>query len=312
MRRILFVFLDGVGLGPAHENNPLATHDTPALDRLAHDQPWTSALAPVTTLHHTVRSLDAALGVDGLPQSGTGQATLFTGRDCIRMVGRHFGPFPHSATHAALDTHSLFHQIQTLGEAPTASTAFANAYPPQFFERAASRGRWPTTTRCCRAASVRLRTLDDLKAGDALAADLTGEGLRAHLDLPIERRTPHEAGHHLAALQQRHTFTLFEYFHTDKMGHGRLDVPPAHLLEQLDAFFEALLDTLDPASDTLLVTSDHGNLEALHRKTHTRNPVPLLVYGWAAPFFSSATDLTDVTPTIVRALQSEVSLQAEG
>jgi hypothetical protein len=28
------------------------------------------------------------------------------------------------------------------------------------------------------------------------------------------------------------------------------------------------------------------------------------VHGWAAPFFSNATDLTDVTPAIVEALRS--------
>ena len=306
MRRILFVFLDGVGLGPSHAHNPLAATDLPSFAHLAHGQSWTADLASVTTPHRTIRSLDAVLGVDGLPQSGTGQATLFTGVDCIRMAGRHFGPFPHSATHTVLDADNLFHQIHALGNGTTPATAFANAYPPLFFERAASRGRWPTTTRCCRAASVRLRTLDDLQSGDALAADLTGDGLRTHLDLPVERRRPRDAGTHLAALHRRHAFTLFEYFHTDKMGHGRLDESPVHLLGQLDAFFAALLDTLDPAADTLLVTSDHGNLEALHRKTHTRHPVPLLVYGWAAPFFSEATDLTDVTPSIVRALQSEV------
>jgi phosphopentomutase len=107
----------------------------------------------------------------------------------------------------------------------------------------------------------------------------------------------------LAALHGSHALTLFEYFHTDKLGHGRLDMPPGVLLGQLDAFFGTLLDALDPKRDTLLVTSDHGNLEALGQKTHTRNPVPLLAYGWAAPFFASATDLRDVAPAIVAALQ---------
>lgn len=305
MRRILFVFLDGVGIGPPGASNPLASGAWPALNALAHRQPWAAGLAPVATPRHTVRTIDATLGVDGLPQSGTGQATLLTGVDCVRKAGRHFGPFPHSATHAVLDARNLFHQIQALDLPLETPAAFANAYPPQFFEHAASRGRWPTTTRCCRSASVPLRTLDHLREGQALAADLTGEGLRLHLNATIPARTPADAGRHLAALHREHAFTLFEYFHTDKLGHGRLDVTPDVLLGQLNVFFGALLDELDPEHETLLVTSDHGNLEALDRKTHTRNPVPLLVHGWAAPFFASAHDLRDVAPAIVAALRSE-------
>mgnify|MGYP006275361333 FL=1 len=305
MRRFLFVFLDGVGLGPPSTANPLASFGGSAFRALADGQQWTLDLSPRAIPHHTVRSLDATLGMDGLPQSGTGQATLFTGTDCIRRVGRHFGPFPHSATHSVIDRANLFHQIHALpGPTPT---AFANAYPPRFFEYAEARGRWPTTTRCCRAASVPLRTLDHLRNGRAVAADLTGEGLRTGLDLDVPRCSPADAGRHLAELSRSHLFTLFEFFHTDKMGHGRMDEAPGVLLRRLDCFFAALLDVLDPLYDTLLVTSDHGNLEALHRKTHTRNSVPLLVYGWAAPFFANATDLTDVTPSTIQALRARTS-----
>jgi phosphopentomutase len=98
--------------------------------------------------------------------------------------------------------------------------------------------------------------------------------------------------------------TLFEYFLTDKVGHGRDDTPPESLLQSLDQFLEGVLDELNPARDTLLLTSDHGNLEDTSHTQHTRHPVPLLVYGWAAPYFRNANALTDVTPGIVQALRS--------
>ena len=311
MRRLLFVFLDGVGLGPPSDANPLASTILPAFDELAGGQPWTDALQSVETNRRLVRPIDAALGVEGLPQSGTGQASLFTGVNCAELVGRHFGPFPHSDTHEVLATHSVFHQLAALNGSPSsetgfsASSAFANAYPPRFFEFARGRGRWTVTTRACLEAGVEVRGLEALREGRALTADLTGAAWRNQLELDVENISVAEAGRRLAALSRDHRFTLYEYFLTDKLGHGRLDVAPASLLGQLDTFFEALLASLDPEVETLVITSDHGNLEQMDVKTHTRHPVPLLVYGWAAPFFQSVNDLTGVTPALVEALRDE-------
>ncbi|MCA1481694.1 hypothetical protein, partial [Bradyrhizobium sp. NBAIM08] len=69
---VLFVFLDGVGLGPAPPEtgeNPFATLHFPAFERLAGGQPWTQAARPVRTPGHTFVPIDATLGVAGLPQS---------------------------------------------------------------------------------------------------------------------------------------------------------------------------------------------------------------------------------------------------
>ena len=301
MRRLLFVFVDGVGLGPAGSENPLAHGSRPAFRQLSGGAAWTRTLPARQSAHRVVRSLDATLGVDGLPQSGTGQATLFTGVNCAKRVGRHFGPFPHSATHEALDHRNLFHRVQALS--PTsAPAAFANAFPPQFFE--ASSRRETVTTRCCTSADVSLRTLDALQARRAVAADLTARGWRETLQLDVAPRTPAEAAEHLVATHRAHTLTLFEHFQTDKVGHRRIDLAPNVLLGRLDRFLGRLLTLLDPAHDTLLLTSDHGNLEDTRHTQHTRNPVPLFVYGWAAPYFTHARSLTDVTPAIATALEA--------
>ena len=302
MKRILFVFLDGVGLAPAGPSNPLSAHEGVAFRRLAGEQSWRHPFGETTTSTHLVRPIDATLGVDGLPQSGTGQATLMTGENCAVRVGRHFGPFPHSKTHDLLDHNNLFHKVQGLHSTHDAPAAFANAFPPQYFN--ATRRRSTVTTRCCRAAKVEIRDIDALREGRALPADLTGQAWRDLLALDIAHRDPAAAGATLAAAAEHHALTLFEYFLTDKVGHKRIDTPPHALLTQLDEFFEGLLRALDPTRDSILVTSDHGNLEDTSHTQHTRNPVPLIVYGWAAPYFREATDLTDVTPGIVRALKA--------
>ena len=302
MRHILFFFVDGVGIGPASADNPFAEASYPALHHLAGEQPWHAPFSARQGASRLVRSLDATLGVEGLPQSGTGQATLLTGTNCARIVGRHFGPFPHSKTHSTLDQDNLFRQVKALSD-PAPAVAFANAFPPQFFR--AARRRATVTTHCCQAAGVSLRDLTALQHRQAVTADLTGRTWHTQLGLEVPDRSLSEAAEVLLSTARAHAFTLFEYFLTDKVGHERIDTPAARILGDLDRVLAALLDRMDPTRDTLVLTSDHGNLEAGAHTRHTRNPVPLLVYGWAAPHFTDAADLTDVTPGIVRALRTE-------
>jgi bisphosphoglycerate-independent phosphoglycerate mutase (AlkP superfamily) len=150
-----------------------------------------------------------------------------------------------------------------------------------------------------------LRDLDALRNDRALAADLTTASWRERLNLSVPTRSPMDAAAVLSTLTRDHALTLFEYFLTDKAGHGRIETPPASLLTDLDRVLGTLADDFDPAREALVVTSDHGNLEEMSHARHTRNPVPLVVYGWAAPFFRDAQSLVDVTPSLVAALRSE-------
>lgn len=314
--RVLFVFVDGVGLGPAGPDNPLGGA-WPALETLAGGHAWTNAARAVDEPEHVFRPLDATLGVEGLPQSGTGQATLFTGVNGAARAGRHYGPFPHSKTKPALAEENIFAQIQRLGlpgsdgsggSSGREPSAFANAYPPRFFDYAQKRDRWTVTTRCCVEAGVPIRSVEALQRGAALAADLTGTAWKEKLGLDVAPISEADAAQNLLRLSQRHAFTLFEYFLTDKAGHSRDLDRARRVLRSLDAFLGALLESRP--DDTLLVlTSDHGNLEDLSAKGHTRAPVPLVALGPGARHFRAARDLTDVVPAILNALRE--SLPAE-
>lgn len=305
---VLFVFLDGVGLGPSTPDNPFATLELPGFAALAGGQRWTRDIVPINEPRHVVRPLDATLGVDGLPQSGTGQATLLSGVNGAQLAGRHYGPFPHSKTRPALARHNVFRRVQALFPNAAEPTAFANAYPDRFFRYAEHRDRWTVTTRCCLDANVRIRTTDDLTNGHALPADLTAEGWR-RFDDTVALLTEAEAAQRLARLGAQYRFTLFEYFLTDKAGHSRNPERAARVLTALDRFFQAL--HLHLADDLLLlVTSDHGNLEDLSSKTHTRHPVPLVAIGPGARTFAEASSIQDMTPAIVRALTPATSPSA--
>jgi len=302
--RVLFVFLDGVGIGPPSLHNPLSTQRWDGLEELAHNHPWVAPLPIVRSERHVVTSIDACLGVDGLPQSGTGQATLFTGVNCAAHVGRHFGPYPHSSTHDILQEQNVFRRIESQispVDPRNHASSFANAYPPQFFEWVNGRGRLTVTTRSAVASGLTLRRSEDLVDGNAISADITATGW-PDPDSPVQPRTEAEAARDLLHLHRQHRFTLFEYYLTDKVGHGRLDVSPKDILASVNRFLRGLVDGMDPEKECLVVASDHGNIEDTSTKTHTRNPVPLIAWGEGAHMFEDVANLGGVTPAIEKLL----------
>ena len=302
---VLFVFIDGVGLGDNNRDvNPLIRFHLPHFNHLAGQQLWSHSFTPVDSPTHVFTSIDATLEVEGLPQSGTGQATLFTGINCAELAGKHFGPFPHSKTKPTIAESSIFRQVNQLISSHPEPSAFANAYPPQFFEAAQARNRWTVTTLSCIEAGIKIRTIDDLKLNNALTADITRNAWKTHLSIPLEPISEQEAAQHLAHVSTTHPFTLYEYYLTDKAGHSQSFTKAEYVLLALDRLFDELLSTLDFNKTLLVITSDHGNLEDLSIKTHTFNKVPLIAYGAGASFFKEVASLMDITPAIISAFES--------
>jgi len=300
-RPLFFLFVDGLGLGPDASANLMSTRALPGFRAWTGGAPWT--LQGTRTPENrdgtrVFRGIDATLGVSGLPQSGTGQSTLFTGTNCAALMGRHYGPWPPTVTHPLLDSESLFHRAMELA---AGDVLFANAYPDAFFERNGRTGRWSTTTRAARAAGLSLCSLRDLAAGRALAADITGRGLSAFSGAP-HPVTEQLAAERLAGLVAAHSLVVFEYFHTDKAGHTASRERLIPVLDSFDEFLLALYQVW-PERATLVVTSDHGNAEDIAVKTHTRNPVPLLVYGPLAHHFEGVESLTGVMPAMLQAIE---------
>ncbi len=297
------VFIDGIGLGPAGPDNPLSD-ELPGMARLAGGEAWTSAAAPYDGESHVVRAIDATLGVEGLPQSGTGQATLFTGVNCAELAGRHYGPYPHSATRSAIAEKNVFQRVKTLFADDPEPAAFANAYPDRFFSFAARRDWWTVTTRCCLDANVPIRTAEMLKEGLAVSADITGGGW-PQAEPRIHPVSEEEAGMRFVEIARGHRFTLFEYYLTDKAGHAQDRQRAIEVLARLDRFLGAIDAQLNPQEELLIVTSDHGNLEDLSTRSHTEYPVPLIARGAGAEKLSDVRDLTDVVPAIMDVLEGQ-------
>ena len=302
---ILFVFIDGVGLGGEHaDNNPFCQLSLPGFERLSKNQRWTDAAENVRLPGHTFHPIDACLSVEGLPQSGTGQATLFTGVNCAAIAGRHFGPYPHSTSKPIIAKENIFTQVNQLFSAHEAPSAFANAYPEVFFNHAKAKNRWTVTTLACLESGIKIRKENDVRNEEAITAEITGQAWHDRLNIDILPIPEDEAARRLVNLASRHAFTLFEYYLTDKAGHSRDMDKATQVLRSLDSFFEGILAHADFDNTLLIVTSDHGNLEDLSIKPHTFNDVPLIAMGKGADLFQKTTSIQDITPAIMETLRS--------
>src|SRR3972149_1681462 len=88
----LFLFMDGVGLGDeGAEYNPLEKERMPNLSRLLDGKRLVSRSVPLESERATLVALDPNLGMRGLPQSATGQASLVTGKNVSQLIGEHYG-----------------------------------------------------------------------------------------------------------------------------------------------------------------------------------------------------------------------------
>ncbi|GAB4581567.1 MAG: metalloenzyme [Anaerolineales bacterium] len=298
----LFLFLDGVGLGkddPAI--NPFSKAALPNLNTLLNGQPFTVNAAPLVNGRATLHAWDARLGIPGLPQSASGQATLLTGKNVPRLIGEHYGPKPNPPIAEILRGETVFTLLKKQGF----STALLGAYPPGYFQVIQSGKRmFSAIPMAAHHAGVRLMTKEDLFAGRALSAEFTGHGWREHLGFPdTPLLEPDEAGHLLASLAMGYDFSFFEFWLSDYAGHKQEMGQAVQILENFDAVLGGLLDAWQDDEGLVLLTSDHGNLEDLSTRKHTMNPVPGLVIGaprLRARFLEGIEDLAGVTPAILR------------
>jgi hypothetical protein len=275
---VLLVFLDGVGIGPAHpERNAFPVAGLPTLRRLLGGRvPVADDLdgeGRIVTEHAVLVAADATLGIAGTPQSGTGQTSLLTGRNAAAEYGRHFGPWVPTKLREMLAEENLLTRAVRSG----ARAAFANANPvaaeadPRIFRRPAA------PPLAAKAAGVPIRGLPELYAGEAVASSITNERWRAHTGDALPDVTAAEAGARLARIAGGAEVTLFAHYDTDYAGHRGALGGAVAALERVDAFLGGLVDAL-PGDTLLVVSSDHGNVEDA-TGGHTTNPVPVLAVG---------------------------------
>ncbi|MGF1669354.1 MAG: alkaline phosphatase family protein [Balneolaceae bacterium] len=299
---VIFVFVDGIGFGKRDQSNPFLNKNLRFFNEITNGAGLTDEFQNIKTPDLCHISIDANLDVDGLPQSGTGQTSLFTGFNAQKFLGRHFGPFPHSKLRPILESDSIFHKVISFGF----SAHFLNAYPDIYFEKSKRKNRWSCTTLMAKSAGLRLNRESDILEGNAITAEITQERWREMLDTNIPEISQETAAERVLLASEKYDFVLYEYYLTDKAGHSKNSEQAANVLVNLDRFLLHIYRNKNKNTH-LVISSDHGNLENLTIKTHTRNPVPFFVSGPDSDIISEAESITDVANGLLQLLKMQQS-----
>ncbi len=307
MERVIFIFVDGCGVGPAQPQNPFFLAGSRFLPF------WLGGMRlPDGT---PVAAIDATLGIPGAPQSASGQTAIFCGARATEIGGRHRNGYPDRILRRVIRAKNLLSLLAAAG----AEARYLNAYPaheemftarhvriepdgslwfsPAFPERFK---RMVSVTSCMLLASgQRPFGENDIRSGQALYQDYSNDLLIAH-GLALPRFTPQQAARVLHGASGRFDFVLYEYFQTDFYAHRRPPEECVILVRDLEALVGTLLGLLDKKRDTFILTSDHGNLEDLAARGHSRNPVPLIAWGrHGARLREKIVSISDVAPAIL-------------
>ncbi|MDL2344444.1 metalloenzyme domain protein [Deinococcus sp. MIMF12] len=254
-----------------------------ALDGVGHpaDAPpgsvWDAELPALRPLVDSGQALDAALGVPGLPQSGTGQSCWLTGVNAVQVMGEHFGPHPGPTLRRLLAASGLPGRLTRAG----GRAALANHYPPAYHAAQARRPRPGCFPYAFQAAGLPLDPPDV-----PLLSPTLGLGYAA----PWSGQTPAadlaRLGERLAHAARTHDLIAADLWLSDLLGHrGAVPVPPEPLaagrayLCRVDALLTGLLE----GGARVVLSSDHGNLENLTVKAHTLARVPFAGAGVTLP-----------------------------
>lgn len=299
-KRVIVVFLDGVGLGVADsEANPFMQAEMPALQALLGVTHLTREVAGTITDRAALLGLDATLEVSGLPQSATGQTTILTGLNAPAAVGEHYGPYPSPALREMLAQESIFKTLLQAGQ----PVAYANAYPTRFLDRLQrGKGRLSANTQAAVLAGLKIRSGEDLRQGRAIAALLSNDFWPGP-EVSLPPLTAGQAGEQLVALAQDHALTYFEFWYSDLLGHRQERAETLKVLRMLDEFLGGIVAKMNWRDSLLLVVSDHGNLEDWTTNKHTLNPAFTLLAG--ADFqalIPGMRSLVDIKPAILEYL----------
>jgi 2,3-bisphosphoglycerate-independent phosphoglycerate mutase len=281
--KVILIMIDGLGMPEEGWNNSILS----------------SFCLPqfIELLKEFSFGVDACLGVEGLPQSATGQTSMFTGVNAAMLMGKHLAAFPGKKLKELISEKNILRKLKTLGLKPV----FANAYASTTLESIYNSRYCSVTTAMIYSIQKETFSGEDLINGRCVYHDITNETLNKKLNIPII--SPVKAASNLLNLSRRYDFTLFEYFLTDRAGHKK-DMPfLKKVLFQLSEFILELYKNL-PNDTIVILCSDHGNCEDVNTKIHTLNPVPLVVLGLEKKVKSNIKSIVDIYDFILSIYES--------
>ncbi len=283
--KVIFIFLDGVGIGEKDRTaNPVYATQQQVLARLIDNARFQA---------------DASMGVEGLPQSATGQTAIFTGVNAPKVLNRHLSGQPTISLKKVIYKSNIFSELVKMGYKVTSSNVYRDEYLENMLNVKDRKHRPSVTSVMSMAADVEFRTVNEFINENGVYHDITGETLKES-GYEVDTVTPKRAAQNLYKLSRNYDFTLYEHFLTDIQGHKADFGEAVDLIDRLDNFFEELMKQMDFEEDVLIMTSDHGNIEDVSVHTHTMNKVPVVVLGKKAENIKTQVhSLTDIMPFVL-------------
>ena len=103
---------------------------------------------------------------------------------------------------------------------------------------------------------------------------------------------------------------LYEYFQTDRAGHDKNLKDAIAQINKLEELIIGILDRMVLQEMILIVVSDHGNMEDLRTKSHTRNPAFCAVWNNGDnDSLHSLKSITDIYPYIMESLTGKKKIK---
>ena len=247
--------------------------------------------------------LDAQLGIPGYPQSATGHTTIYTGTNVSALIDKHLYGFPNADLRIVLQEKSLFVNLTRQGF----RCKFMNAFRPIFFTTPElfKNKHMSATTEMNIYAGLPFADFSQIKNKKALYHDYSNEELIAKgFDLPAY--TADQAAEILTSESQSYDVILYEYFMTDFAGHARDMSQAIKEIHKVEDLIQATVKKTNFNKTSIIVASDHGNIEDLRTKSHTLNPAFFAVW-WAKSVKQkpNLTSLMDIYPLILALFQND-------
>lgn len=272
---IIYLFIDGIGIGENNASiNPFSRYATSILEICKGNLYFNNKIKNGIK----IIPLDAHMGVEGIPQSATGQTSLWTGVNAPRILGHHITGFPGPRLKKIIYEHSIIKIFKENGY----SSTLLNAYSPKYLEKLEKIPRFASaSTHVQKSAGQSLFVIDDILKKKAIYMDITHHIMHEYYP-ELKNQVPimdaFERGVDLVKIAHNYELVIFEYFLSDKAGHSQSFEAAKFIISTLEKFIHGIIEAMND-DDTLLITSDHGNLEDLSTNTHTKNLVPLIIYG---------------------------------
>ena len=271
-KKLFYFFIDGLGIGKDDENNPVSSLFIKALkgNRLS------GITAPFFFEGGVIVPVDALQDVPGIPQSATGQTSLYTGINAQKILGYHLTAIPNKKLIRLIRERNILKKLKQNGLHVTS----ANMYSEEYFSKRLNmrKNMLPVSTLSIQTADISFRMTDDYKEKKALFADITNRLINER-GYNIDLISPEEGAERVKNILDENNAVFYEYFMTDIYGHKRNRDAMALRKDELDRFLDKLLELTDNDPDTsVLIISDHGNAEDFSTGNHTLNKVPFILF----------------------------------